>query len=121
MSCSGRPGARHHAAAVAGAGVGRGGAEIGPAIAAGGQHDHLGVEDVDRAVVELPAHALAGAVLGHQQVDGEILDVELGVVLQALAVERVQDGVAGAVGGGAGALHRRAFAELGGVAAEGRW
>jgi hypothetical protein len=31
----------------------------------------------------------------------------------------VQDRVAGAVGGGAGALHRGAFAELGGVAAEG--
>jgi hypothetical protein len=75
---------------------------------------------VDRAVVELPRHdADAGPVLGHQEVGGEILDVELRVVLQRLAIERVQDRVARAVGGGAGALHRRAFAELGRVAAEG--
>ena len=39
-------------------------------------------------------------------------------VAQRLAVERVQHGVAGAVGGGAGALRRRALAELGGHAAE---
>jgi hypothetical protein len=37
-------GAQHHGVAVAGAGVGAGGAEIGAAIAAGGQHDHLGAE-----------------------------------------------------------------------------
>jgi hypothetical protein len=120
MSCSGRPCARDHAAAVAGAGVGGGRGEIGAPVAAGGQHDHLGAEDVDRAVVELPRHdADALAVLGHHQVGGEILDVELRVVLQRLAVERVQDRVARAVGGGAGALHRGAFAELGRVAAEG--
>ena len=35
-------GARHHAAAVAGAGMGRGRREIGAAIAAGRQHHHLG-------------------------------------------------------------------------------
>ena len=71
-----------------------------------------------RAVVEVPGHdAAAGALLVHDQVEGEILDEELGVVLQRLLVERVQDGVAGAVGGGAGAL-RDALAELGGHAAE---
>ena len=58
------------------------------------------------------------AVLAHQQVEREILDEELRVVAQRLAVERVEDGVAGAVGSGAGALHRRALAELGHVAAE---
>ena len=108
-----------HAAAVAGAGVGGGRREVGAAVAAGGEHHHPGVEAVQGAVVELPGEdALHHAVLGHDEVDGEILDVELGVVLEALAVERVQDRVAGAVGGGAGALHRRALAELGGVAAE---
>ena len=75
---------------------------------------------MQRAVVELERDdAAAGAVLVHQQVDGEILDEELGRVLQRLAVERVQHGVTGAVGGGAGALRGRAFAVLGGHAAEG--
>ncbi len=54
----------------------------------------------------------------HDEVDGEIFDEEFGVVAQRLAVERVQHGVAGAVGGGAGALRRRPLAEIGGHAAE---
>ena len=49
----------------------------------------------------------SGAVVFHQQVEREILDEEFGVVLQRLAVQRVQDGVAGAVGRRTGALHRR--------------
>ena len=110
---------RHHAATVAGAGVGAGCAEIGAAIAAGGQHDHLGAEQVQGAVVQLPAHhALAFALFGHDQVDGEIFDEELGLLLQRLAVQRVQNRVAGPVGSGACALHGGAFAEFGGVAAE---
>src|SRR5947207_1305894 len=58
------------------------------------------------------AHALV-----HDQVEREILDEELGVVAERLLVERMQDGVAGAVGGGAGALGD-ALAVLGRHAAE---
>ena len=111
-------GAQHHGVAVAGAGVGRGGAEIGAAVTAGGQDHQLGAEAVHRAVVELQRrHAGAGAVL-HDQVQREIFDEELDLAAHRLAVEGVQDGVAGAVGGGAGALHR-ALAEIAGHAAEG--
>ena len=60
--------------------------------------------------------AAAGAVL-HDQVDGEILDVELGIVLERLLVQRVQHRVAGAVGRRAGPL-RRALAEVRRHAAE---
>ena len=62
--------------------------------------------------------ATAGAVL-HDEVEREILDEELGRIAQALAIERVQHGMAGAVGGCTGALHRRAIAEIHHVAAEG--
>ena len=107
-----------HAAAIAGAGMGRGRREVGAAITAGGQDHHLGLEAVQGAVVELPrGHAAADAVV-HDQVEGEVLDEELGVVGQRLAVHRVQHGVTGAVGRGAGALDRR-FAEILGHAAEG--
>ena len=62
-------------------------------------------EAVQRAVLEVPRHdAAAGALLVHDQVEREILDEELGIVAQALLIERVDDRVAGAVGGGAGAL-----------------
>ena len=74
---------------------------------------------MDRAVIHLDAdHAAATPGLIHDQVDGEIFDEELGGVAQGLPIERVQDGVAGAVGGGAGALGG-ALAIVGGHAAEG--
>ncbi len=113
-------GAQHHAAAVAGAGVRRGAGEVGAAVAAGRQHRLLGAEAVQRAVVQVPGHdAAARAVLVHDQVEREVLDEELRVVLERLLIERVQHGVAGAVGRRAGALRRRALAVLRRHAAEG--
>ena len=111
-------GAHRHGAAVACAGVRRGGGEIDATVAAGRQHHHVGAEAMDRAVVEVPRHdAAANAAFVHDEVEGEILDEELGVMFQRLLVERVQDGVAGTVGGGAGALSN-ALAEFGGHTAE---
>ena len=112
-------GAGNHAAAVSGAGMRRGRGLICAAVAAGRQHDHLRGKAVDGAVVQVPGDdAGAGAVRLHDQVERKILDEKLRVVLQRLAIERVKDGVAGAVGRGAGTLHRRAIAEIHHVAAE---
>ena len=73
---------------------------------------------MDGAVIEVPGDdAAADAVVIHQEVEHEILDEELGGVAQRLLVERVQHGVAGAVGGGTGALCD-ALAEAGRHAAE---
>ena len=119
MSWQRKAGPQHHGIAVARAGVGRGRREIGAAIAAGGQNRLVRPEAVDRAVFH--AHgddAAAGAIL-HDQIKREILDEEFRRMAQRLAIERVQHGVAGAVGGGTGALHRRAIAEIHHVAAEG--
>ena len=111
-------GAQHHGVAVAGAGMRAGAGEIGAAIAAGRENRHLGAEAVDRAVVEIQRdHAAAAAFVVHDQVDGEIFDEEFRLMPQRLAVHRVQHGVAGAVGGGAGAL-RGALAVMRGHAAE---
>ena len=118
MSCSGQAGAQRHAAAIARAGVGGGGGEVGAAIAAGREDHALGAEAVQRAVVELErGDAAAGAVF-HDEVEREVFDEEVDGVLQRLAVERVEHGVAGAVGRGAGALDR-GFAIVLGHAAEG--
>jgi hypothetical protein len=97
-------GAKRHGAAVTGAGVGRGRRLVDAAIAAGRQHHLVGAEAMDGAIVEVPGHDAAADTLVHDQVEGEVLDEELGVVPQRLLVERVQDRVAGAVGRGAGAL-----------------
>ena len=70
-------GAQHHAAAIAGAGVGRGAGEIGAAVAAGGEDGHLRAEAMQLAVGQIERdHAAALAVL-HDQIDREVLDEEL--------------------------------------------
>ena len=77
---------------------------------------HIGAEPVDRPVLQTPGEqAMAGAVFIHQQVDREIFDKEARLVLQALLVERVQDRVAGAVGGRAGAIGHVALGIFGRV------
>ena len=115
----GQPGAGDHAVAVAGAGMGRGAGKIGAPVTACRQHHQMGVETVNGAVVQVPGDdALAFPVLVHDQVDGEVFDEEFGVLFQALLVKRVQHGMAGPVGGGAGALHG-GLAEITHMAAEG--
>lgn len=59
-----QPRARRHGAAVAGAGVRRGGGEVGAAVAAGGKDGLVRTEAVQRAVLHAQGnHAAARAVL----------------------------------------------------------
>ena len=113
--------AEDDAQAVAGQGVRVGGGLVHPARAAGGEHDRLGVEDVDVAGGQLVGddagrNRPAGSV-GQRDVQRVELVEELDVVLDAVLVQRLQDHVAGAVGGVARAAHRR-LAVIAGVPAE---
>jgi hypothetical protein len=112
-------GAQGHGIAVTSAGMrGRAGLEHASA-AAGGQHGLLGTEAVQGAVFQTEGEqAAAGTVFVHQQVNGEVFDEKLRLVLQALLVKRVQDGMAGAVSGGAGTRRHLAFGAVRGVPAE---
>ena len=75
---------------------------------------------VQLALLQVPGQqSVAGTVIIHQQIKREILGKELGVVLQALLIERVQNGVTGAVRRRTSALpHLLAIAD--GLAAKGR-
>ena len=98
--------------------MGRRRGEVDAAIAAGGENRRLRAKTVDRAVVHLQADEAAHRSVGvADQIDGEIFDEEFALGLQRLAVKRMQHRVAGAVGGGAGAL-RDALAEFRRHAAE---
>src|SRR5579864_7669810 len=77
----------------------------------------MGTEAVDGTVVELERDDAAATALVHDEIEDEKLDEELGRMLERGAVERVQHGMAGAVGRRAGAL-RGALAEMRGHAAE---
>jgi len=114
-----QPGAQRHGAAVAGAGVGRGAGLVDAPAPTGRDHDHVGAESVDRSVLKTPGEQTsAGAIVVHQKIDRKIFDEEARLVLQALLVERVQDGVAGAIGRRAGTIGHVALGIFGGMAAE---
>src|SRR6185312_7313849 len=86
-------------------------------IAAGRQDDALSPETVQGAVFQRPGDDAPARAFLHDQVDREILDEELDIVLEALLIERVQEGMTGFVGGSASA-HRWRFAEILHMAAE---
>ncbi len=104
--------------AVAGQRVGvRGDLEHLP-VAAGGEEDRPGVEDVQLSGRQLVGHDAGGPFIPiTDQVEHVELVEEPDVALDALLVERLQDHVAGAIGGIARAHHRR-LAVVARVAAE---
>ena len=105
-------GAQHHAIAVARAGMGRRRREIGAAITAGCQNCLMGAETVNGAIFHRECHHAAAHTIFHDQIKGKILDEEFRLVAQRLAIQRMQHGMARAVGSSAGALGRRAVAEI---------
>ncbi len=105
-----QPRAQHHGVAVTGTGVSRGAGLVDPTAAASGDDGHIGAEPMNRPVLETPSEQTAArAILVHQEVHGEILDKEACLVLEALLIERVQDGVAGPIRGGAGPIRHVAL------------
>ena len=106
----GDAGAVGHDDAVAGGGEGVGRDAEGAAVAAGGEHDGLGLDGLDLPAEDVVGdEALAGVVADHE-VEGVPLAVDLDAALEQLLEEDGEQGVAGAVGGVDGAR--------GGVAAE---
>ena len=104
--------------AVAGEAVGVAGDFPHSAKTAGSENKRLAVEDVQVAAVDLVGDDAGGlSVGGEQQVQHVKLIEEAHVMGDALLVERLQDHVAGAVGGVTGAAHGF-FAEIAGMAAE---
>ena len=111
-------GACRHAQAVTGVDEGIGRCREDAACTTGGQQHGLGFKDVQVAGFHLQrGHADHVAFGVADQVQRHPFDEEAGLFLDVLLVQRVQHGVAGAVGCGAGALHGL-FAVVGGVAAE---
>lgn len=93
--------------------------EVGAPVAAGGEHRILGVEAMQRAILQAERdHAAAFTVL-HQQIEGEILDKVVAIVAQRLAVKCVEQRMAGPVGHATTSMSLATLAELEGLTAEG--
>ena len=108
-----------HAVTGQGVGVGRGLVDL--AEATGGEDDRLALEDVQLAGRELVGDDARGLVLavdlGHHEVEHVELVEEVDSELDAVLVQRLKDHVTRAIGGVAGATHRR-LAVLAGVTTE---
>ena len=106
-----QPGAQYHGIAVAGASMGGGAGEVGPAVPAGGEDHEMSAKPVQAAIFEVPCHdTAAGALIVHDQVESKIFDKEFRFVAHALLIKRMDERVTGAVGSGAGAPRRIALA-----------
>ena len=93
----GQPRARDHGVAVARARVRGGGGEVRAPVAAGGEDGLVAAEPVDGAVLHAHRHHADALALVHDEVEREVLDEELRVVAERLAVERVQHRVPRAI------------------------
>ncbi len=90
--------AQHHGISVTRTGMGGCRGEIGAAIATCCQDHTLCAETVHGAIIKLPrGHTATSTIIIHDQVHGEVLDEELHIIAQRLAVKCVQHGVAGPV------------------------
>jgi hypothetical protein len=74
---------------------------------------------VDGAVLHVEGGDTDALAVLHDEVEGKVLDEEVGVVAERLAVEGVEDSVAGTVGSGGASVRLTAFTVLKGLTTEG--
>ena len=100
-----QPCPEHHTPAVSGTSMRRCSGEIRATVATCRQNHLLSRKPVDRAIIEVPRHDPAtGPFFVHDQVSRKILDKKFDLMLYRLLVERMQHGMAGAIGRGTGPL-----------------
>ncbi len=103
---------RDHGVTVTCASVRTRAAEVCTTVSAGSEHGLVGAEPVERAVLHVQGHDADALAVFHDQVKREVLDEEICVVPEGLAVERVEEGVAGTVGSSCATVCLAALAVL---------
>lgn len=74
-------------------------------IPSGSENGLVGAEAVEGSVLHVEGEDSNALAVGrHEEVEGEVLDEEVGVVLKRLSVKSVKHGVASSVGGGGAAV-----------------
>lgn len=109
----------NHSIAISRACVGTRTAEIRASVAAGRQYGFVRSEPMERAILHVERHNAHTFAVLHDEVKRKILDEEVGVVAEGLAVECVQEGVACAVGSRRAAVGLTALAVFERLSAEG--
>ena len=93
-------------------------AEVGSSISTSGENSFVCAEPVKSTVFHVHGHNTNTLSTFHDQVEGEVLDEEVGVVTEGLAVERVEESVASTVCRSRAAVGLATLAVLEGLATE---
>jgi hypothetical protein len=96
----GKSGTNDHGISISRASVGARAAEVRSPVTTRRQDGLVRAETMECAVFHVQSNDTHALAILHDQVEGKVLDEEVGVVTQRLAVERVQEGMAGTVSGG---------------------
>ena len=86
--------------------------EVRATVATSREHSLMRAEAVKGTVLHVERDNTDALAILHNQVQGKVLDEEVGVVTEGLAVEGVEEGVAGTVGRGGAAVGLATLAEL---------
>jgi hypothetical protein len=98
--------------------MGAGTTKVRTTIPASGQHRLMCPESMERSVFHVQSDDPNALASFHDQVEGKVLDEKVGVMTQRLAVEGMQNSVAGTVRCCCASVGLAAFAILEGLAAE---
>ena len=76
----------HHGSGVAGASVGRGGAEIGLAVTSGSQNGVLGPESVNGTVLKAKSNDSDAFAIFHQEIESEVFNEVVAIVSEIIDI-----------------------------------
>ena len=107
-----KSGARNHGITVTGASVCTRAAKVRTAVTAGSEDGLVCAESVQGAVLHVQCHYTDALAALHDEVQSEVLDEEVGVVAQRLAVKGVQESMSGTISGSSAAVGLATLAEL---------
>ena len=108
----GETGTGNHGHTVTSASMGGSTGEVGSSVTTSGEDGVVGKESVQGTVLLVVGEDTAALAILHDQVEGEVFDEVVGLVAEGLAIEGVEEGVAGSVSSSAASVRLATLAEL---------
>jgi hypothetical protein len=108
----GQAGTGNHSVTVTGTCVRTSATEVGTSITARCENRIVRTEAVEGAVLHVHSDDTDRLAILHDEIKSKVLDEEVGIVAQGLAIEGVEDSVASTVGGGGAAVGLSTLAVL---------
>lgn len=97
-------GTGNHGVTVTSASMSRCAGEVGASVSSGGKDGLVGAEAVESTILHVQGENTTALAVLHDQIQGKVLDEEVGVVAKRLTVEGVEDGVTGTISDGSAAV-----------------